>query len=164
MRNAVPRSIQVTILISFTVVALVCMLGMGIALYERFLVRSERMLTESAQLTLDQTVLNLEVYLRNMRRMSDAIYYNVIKDQDMNVSSPIEQMDFLYEANKDYLTSLALYTEEGELLSASPVGVEKPGVDVTEQNWFKRIFIFRFPMCRIYLLTIPPSGTTGLYP
>ncbi|MBQ7425416.1 MAG: sensor histidine kinase, partial [Lachnospiraceae bacterium] len=137
MRNAVPRSIQVTILISFTVVALVCMLGMGIALYERFLVRSERMLTESAQLTLDQTVLNLEVYLRNMRRMSDAIYYNVIKDQDMNVSSPIEQMDFLYEANKDYLTSLALYTEEGELLSASPVGVEKPGVDVTEQNWFK---------------------------
>ena len=138
MRNAVPRSIQVTILISFTVVALVCMLGMGIALYERFLVRSERMLTESAQLTLDQTVLNLEVYLRNMRRMSDAIYYNVIKDQDMNVSSPIEQMDFLYEANKDYLTSLALYTEEGELLSASPVGVEKPGVDVTEQNWFKR--------------------------
>lgn len=138
MRNAVPRSIQVTILISFTVVALVCMLGMGIALYERFLVRSERMLTESAQLTLDQTVLNLEVYLRNMRRMSDAIYYNVIKDQDMNVSSPIEQMDFLYEANKDYLTSLALYTEEGGLLSASPVGVEKPGVDVTEQNWFKR--------------------------
>ena len=108
MRNAVPRSIQVTISVSFTIVALVCMLAMGIALYQRFSVRSEKMLTDSAELTLDQTVLSLEDYLRSMRRMSDAIYYNVIKDQDISKETPIEQMNLLYEAHKDYLISLSL--------------------------------------------------------
>ncbi|RKM61498.1 sensor histidine kinase [Butyrivibrio sp. CB08] len=137
MRNAVPRSIQVTISVSFTIVALVCMLAMGVALYNSFSVRSEKMLTDSAELTLDQTVLALEDYLRSMRRMSDAIYYNVIKDQDISRESPIEQMNLLYEAHKDYLISLALYTEDGQLVCASPVAVEKPEVDVTTQDWFK---------------------------
>ncbi len=138
MRSSVPRSIQVTISISFTIVALVCMLGMGIALYQRFSVRSEKMLTESAELTLEQTGLNLEDYLRNMRRMSDAIYYNVIKDQDISKETPIAQMNLLYEANKDYLISLALYTDEGKLVCASPVAVEKSGVDVSTQSWFTK--------------------------
>jgi two-component system sensor histidine kinase YesM len=137
MRSAMPRSIQVTVLVSFTIVALVCMLAMGIALYQRFAFRSEKMLTDSAQLALDQTVLTLEDYLRSMRRMSDAIYYNVIKDQDISKETPIEQMNLLYEAHKDYLISLALYTEDGELVCASPVGVEKPDVDVLNQLWFK---------------------------
>ncbi len=137
MRNAVPRSIQVTISVSFTIVALVCMLAMGIALYQRFSVRSEKMLTDSAELTLDQTVLSLEDYLRSMRRMSDAIYYNVIKDQDISKETPIEQMNLLYEAHKDYLISLALFTEYGSLVCASPVAVEKPEVDVTSQDWFR---------------------------
>ncbi|WP_081861032.1 cache domain-containing sensor histidine kinase [Butyrivibrio sp. AE2032] len=137
MKGAAPRSIQVTISISFTVVALVCMLAMGIALYQRFAVRSEKMLTESTQLTLDQTVINLEDYLRSMRRMSDAIYYNVIKDQDISKETPVYQMNLLYEAHKDYLISLALYSDKGELICASPVGVEKPDVDVTDQTWFQ---------------------------
>ena len=136
MKNAVPRSIQVTISVSFTIVAFVCMLAMGIALYQRFAVRSEKMLTDAAELTLDQTVIALEDYLRSMRRMSDAIYYNVIKDQDISKETPIEQMNLLYEAHKDYLISLALYTEEGELVCASPVAVEKPEVGVTTQDWF----------------------------
>lgn len=137
MKGAVPRSIQVTISISFTVVALVCMLAMGIALYQRFAVRSEKMLTESTQLTLDQTVINLEDYLRSMRRMSDAIYYNVIKDQDISKETPVYQMNLLYEAHKDYLISLALYSDKGQLICASPVGVEKPDIDVTDQTWFQ---------------------------
>lgn len=137
MKSAMPRSIQVTVSVSFTVVALICMLAMGIALYQRFSVRSEKMLTDGTEQTLDQTVLTLEDYLRSMRRMSDAIYYNVIKDQDISKEKPIEQMNLLYEAHKDYLISLALYTEEGELVCASPVGVEKADVDVKVQSWFK---------------------------
>ncbi|MBO5995056.1 MAG: cache domain-containing protein [Firmicutes bacterium] len=137
MRSLGPRSIQATISVSFTIVALVCMLSMGIALYQRFAIRSEKMLTDTSELLLDQTAVNLEDYLRSMRRISDAIYYNVIKDQDISKDSPVNQMDLLYEAHKDYLISLALYTEYGTLVSASPVGVEKENLDVTEQTWFK---------------------------
>ncbi len=136
MRGVVPRSIQVTVSVSFTVVALVCMISMGVALYQRFSVRSEKMLTDSAQLSLAQTVISLEDYLRSMRRMSDAIYYDVIKDQDISKETPVSQMNLLYEAHKDYLISLALYNDNGELICASPVGVEKPDLDVTTQSWF----------------------------
>ncbi len=137
MRSGATRSIQATIAVSFTVVALVCMLAMGVALYQRFAVRSEKMLTDSTELTLDQSVITLEDYLRSMRRMSDAIYYNVVKDQDISKETPITQMNLLYEAHKDYLISLALFSEDGTLIAASPVGVEKDGVDVTSQSWFQ---------------------------
>ena len=136
MRPIATRSIQVTIAVSFTIVALVCMLAMGVALYQRFAVRSEKMLKDAAVLTLDQSVITLEDYLRSMRRMSDAIYYNVVKDQDISKETPITQMNLLYEAHKDYLISLALFSEDGTLIAASPVGVEKDGVDVTSQSWF----------------------------
>ncbi|MCR5671547.1 MAG: histidine kinase [Butyrivibrio sp.] len=138
MKRIVPRSIQVTVSVSFTVVAIVCMLAMGIALYERFNIRSEQMLTDTSQQLQDQTVTNLEEYLRNMRRMSDAIYYDVVKDMDFTKDSPIRQMNLLYEANKDYLISLALYSEDGSLIAASPVGVEKENLDVTTQPWFQK--------------------------
>ncbi len=137
MRPIATRSIQVTIAVSFTIVALVCMLAMGVALYQRFAVRSEKMLRDAAELTLDQSVITLEDYLRSMRRMSDAIYYNVVKDQDISKETPITQMNLLYEAHKDYLISLALFSEDGTLIAASPVGVEKDGVDVTGQTWFQ---------------------------
>ncbi len=137
MRPIATRSIQVTIAVSFTIVALVCMLAMGVALYQRFAVRSEKMLRDSTELTLDQSVITLEDYLRSMRRMSDAIYYNVVKDQDISKETPITQMNLLYEAHKDYLISLALFSEDGTLIAASPVGVEKDRVDVTSQSWFQ---------------------------
>ncbi len=137
MRPIATRSIQVTIAVSFTIVALVCMLAMGVALYQRFAVRSEKMLRDATELTLDQSVITLEDYLRSMRRMSDAIYYNVVKDQDISKETPITQMNLLYEAHKDYLISLALFSEDGTLIAASPVGVEKDGVDVTSQSWFQ---------------------------
>nr|WP_081779880.1 histidine kinase [Butyrivibrio proteoclasticus] len=138
MREVVPRSIQVAISISFTVVSLICMLVMGVVLYQRFAIRSEQMMTENAEQVLGQTVVNLEDYLRSMRRMSDAMYYDAIKEADIKEESIDSQMNLLYEANKDNLISLALYDDEGNLFFASPVGVEKDQVDVLSQNWFKK--------------------------
>ena len=58
----------------------------------------------------NQTAINLESYLRNMRRISDAMYYSVIKDKDLATDSLDEEMNLLYEANKDNLISIACYT------------------------------------------------------
>ena len=76
--RVLPRNIQMTILVPFTVVSLVCMLFLGVTLYQQFAARSQQMLTESTEQLLGQTVVNLEDYLRNMRRISDAMYYDVI--------------------------------------------------------------------------------------
>ena len=80
---------------------------LGVTLYNRFVNRMEDMTIESSEQLLNQTAINLETYLRNMRRISDAMYYSVIKDKDLAVDSVDEEMNLLYDANKDNLISIA---------------------------------------------------------
>ena len=56
---------------------------------------------ENSRQLLEQTAINLEDYLRSMRRISDAMYYSVIKDKDLEQEGMDEEMTLLYEANKD---------------------------------------------------------------
>ena len=83
---------------------------LGVTLYNRFVNRMEDMTIESSEQLLNQTAINLETYLRNMRRISDAMYYSVIKDKDLAVDSVDEEMNLLYEANKDNLISIVRIT------------------------------------------------------
>ena len=46
-------------------------------------------------------------------------------------------MTLLYESNKDKLVSVACYTNDGNLVAASPIDTEKTEIDVTSQSWFK---------------------------
>ncbi len=136
IKRIYPKSIQVTILISFTVVSFVCMLFLGVAMYQRFESRTRQMSIESSSQLLNQSVSTMEDYLRNMRRISDAMYYDAIKDSDLSSEDMGSEMSLLYEANKDNLISFALYTDTGNLLSAAPIAVEKDNVDATTQSWF----------------------------
>lgn len=131
-----PQSIQMTISISFTVVAFICMGTLGIALYSRFVNAMEDMMSISMEQLLDQTAINLETYLRSMRRISDAMNYSVIKDKNLAVDTLDEEMNLLYEANKGNLISIACYTKDGELVAAAPVATEKEDVDIVNQEWF----------------------------
>ena len=131
-----PQTIQFTISVSFTIIS-VCSMGiLGVTLYNRFVNRMEDMTIESSEQLLNQTAINLETYLRNMRRISDAMYYSVIKDKDLAVDSVDEEMNLLYEANKDNLISIACYTGEGQLVAAVPVANEKSQVNIVKQQWF----------------------------
>ena len=104
---------------------------LGVTLYNRFVNRMEDMTIESSEQLLNQTAINLETYLRNMRRISDTMYYSVIKDKDFAVDSMDEEMNLLYEANKDNLISIACYTNEGNLVAAAPVANEKNDLDLS---------------------------------
>lgn len=135
-RHMQPQSIQMTIAISFTIVSLISMGVLGISLYSRFVNKMQDMTTQSAEQLLNQTATNLEDYLRNMRRISDAMYYSVIKDKDLEMETLDEEMNLLYEANKDNLISIACYTNEGELVAAAPVATKKEQPDIVNQEWF----------------------------
>ena len=91
---------------------------------------------ENSRQLLEQTAINLEDYLRSMRRISDAMYYSVIKDKDLEQEGMDEEMTLLYEANKDNLVSIACYTYDGGLVEATPVANEKRDVTVALQDWF----------------------------
>jgi len=138
VKNLNNVSIQYIISISFTVIAVMGMLMVGGALYLRFINSTEYMISENNKSMLEQVNLNLDSYLHNMMKVSDTTYYNVIKKKDLSTESINNEMDLLYETNKDALISISVFSEYGEVVAASPVGQLKSSVDPRESDWFSK--------------------------
>ena len=129
-------SIQALMLISFTVVSAVIVFVLGVIFYQFFSYQNKTTITETTEQVMEQTTTNLEDYLQQMRQLSDALYYNSIKEIDISTDSCEKEMSMLYESNKDKLVSFALFSEDGDLITASPNSAMKKNVDVTSQEWF----------------------------
>ncbi|MCI8518337.1 MAG: sensor histidine kinase [Hungatella sp.] len=129
-------SIRYTIFIYFTVSALVAILLIGTALY----VQMSRQLTvavqEENEAVLGQVSRSMDSYLRTIMKLSDSLYYGVIKNADLSVESVNSQITLLYDNNKDSIANIALLSKEGELLEAVPAARLKTGLDVTGEQWF----------------------------
>ncbi len=79
----------------------------------------------------------MDSYLRGMMKLSDAIYYSVVKNTDISEPSIGSQMKLLYDSNVDSLENIALFSREGELLKAVPAARLKTDLDVTQEEWFQ---------------------------
>lgn len=136
--NYKPGNIQTTIMIAFSIISALIIFSMGIMMYWRFSDISEENIIENNQKLMDQTVESVENYLINMRQISDAAYYYVIKENDLsgNIDEIHKGMNLLYEANKDKLRSIAVYNKYGSLMAAEPVATQKEEPNVTKQEWF----------------------------
>lgn len=135
-RSYLPHTIQGTILMAFTIISFVLLMILGLVLYQLFARRMRTSSVESTEQIVQQSVINLEDYLANMRRISDAVYYNVIKNADLSTDSIDREMDLIYEAHLEHLVSMALFTADGRLISSSPIATTKENLDVTTQSWF----------------------------
>lgn len=135
-RSFLPHTIQGTILMAFTIISFVLLMILGLVLYQLFARRMRTSSVESTEQIVQQSVINLEDYLANMRRISDAVYYNVIKNADLSTDSIDREMDLIYEAHLEHLVSMSLFTADGRLISASPIATTKENLDVTTQSWF----------------------------
>lgn len=130
-------SIQYIISISFTIVAVAGMIVVGGALYLRFSNSTEEMVSKNNQTIIEQVNLNLDSYLRNMMKISDTIYYRAIKKTDMSVENIEKEMDLIYEANKDNLISITLFSEYGEIIDSYPLQQLKSNIDPRGNEWFQ---------------------------
>lgn len=125
-------------MVTFTVVSVSIMLILGLTLYGRFSALYGQSVVQSAQKLMNQTCVNMEDYLVSMRRISDAIYYDVVSETDISDQKLQREMYLLYEANKDNVVSIALYGNYGSLLEAEPVALQKEDPNVTKQEWFSQ--------------------------
>ena len=130
------KGIQFVIAASFTLVAILGMGFIGVFLYQGYGSAAEDMVLSNSKQVIDQVEINLNTYLRNMMRISDAVYYNVIKNTDLDEESMSQEMNLLYEVYRDNLVGLACFTDTGELISSVPMGNLKENVDVAKQSWF----------------------------
>lgn len=138
------KSLQFVISAAFTVVALIGMGTLGASLYISYIRSSREIIANDNIQLVKQVDLNLSSYLRDMMVISDTMYYNVIKDKNIDKKDTASmerlnrEMNLLYEANKDYLVSITCVTTDGELVASTPLSNLKENADVTEQDWFIR--------------------------
>ena len=130
-------SIQMVISLSFTAVAVVGMVFMGLSLFWRFSAETETLVEENSQRVLAQANQNLDSYLRRMMRVSDTMYYRVIKNMDLAEDSLVDAMELLYEENRDSLVSIAVFDERGGLVSATPLSALKGDARPADSGWFQ---------------------------
>lgn len=140
LRTMRPGGIQSTLMTVFSLISVLTMLLMGILMYMRFSMLSRQETIESSRKLMEQTGESMEDYLVNMRQISDAVYYNVVKENDFyDEKEDIQRgMNLLYEANRDKLRTIAIYNRDGSLVAAEPVASQKEDPDVTRQEWYQK--------------------------
>ncbi len=130
-------SIRYSIFIYFTITALVAIIIIGFSLYTRFSDQLTDEVQKENQILMNQVSRSVDSYLRGMMKLSDAIYYSVVKNTDISEPSIGSQMKLLYDSNVDSLENIALFSREGELLKAVPAARLKTDLDVTQEEWFQ---------------------------
>ena len=129
-------SIQMILSASFTAVAVLGMLFMGLTLFLRFSSSTNAQQSGASQRVLSQVNVSLDGYLRSMMRISDAAYYQLIKDTDLAEDDLSGALDLLYESSRDSLVSIAVFSAEGDLIAASPMAPLKNSVSPEREEWF----------------------------
>ena len=141
MRQDVPAdqkktSIRYMIFIYFTVSALAVIMLIGVVLYMQMSRQLTLAVQDENQAVLGQINRSVDSYLRTIMKLSDSLYYDVIKNADLNTESVNSRITLLYDNNKDSIANIALLSKDGELLEAVPAARLKTDLDVTEEQWF----------------------------
>ena len=110
------QSLQTTIVFPFTIAGLCVILIMACALYLRFGNVAKGMVEEKNIQILDQTNQALNSYLKQMMKVSDTVYYEILKQKDTEDESIYGDLGLLYNANQDKVVSIALFDWDGQVV------------------------------------------------
>lgn len=131
-----PKSMRMTILISFTTASILIIFVLGLSLTSLFSRQTRQLLTENSIDQSAQEVLNIESYLSTVRNTANALYYDVVKQTDITDSDLSTEISLLHASNSNTIVSIALFREDGTLVSSSPSTDLKWNTDASEQSWF----------------------------
>lgn len=79
---------------------------------------------------------SVDSWLRTIMKLSDSIYYGVIKNADLSGEGINQELTLLYDNNRDCVSNIALFSTDGELLEAVPAARLKTDLNVKQEKWF----------------------------
>lgn len=92
---------------------------------------------EDNQEMTEQINVSMSQYIHSMMRLSDTLYYDIIK----NDKGQMEQMfQAMYDGYKDYVESIVLFKQDGTLLQVKPALSVEASEDVAQADWFTQAF------------------------
>ena len=124
------------IFLYFTITAAAASIFIGLSLYTRMSGQVSETVMEENQILIDQVNRSVENYLKTVMKLSDSLYYSIIKNADLSDPSVGERFNLLYENNMDQTDSIALFSADGELLESVPALRVRNNLDVTREAWF----------------------------
>lgn len=130
-------NIQSIILSVLMTLSLVTVTVMGLLLYHRFKLASDKSAVANTEMTVESTIDRLNSSLLDLRQISDAANYNIVQEYDISSQEFTRQFSMLYETNVDKIQSLALYGYDGMLIESEPVATVKDNVKVADQKWYQ---------------------------
>ena len=130
------RSIRNSIFIYFTITSLIAVLLIVISIYSRLSSQLSDTVKQENISLVNRVGSSLEVYLRNIMKLSDTIYYGIIKNVNLSEESINEEMTLLYNNNKDQVLNIALISKEGGPVSVVPAARFRKNFDVAQEEWF----------------------------
>lgn len=129
-------SIRYTVFLSFTVSAIAAVVFTGLLFYGNFSRQLESTIESENEMLIEQVNQSVDTYLRDMLRLSNSIYYNIIKNVDIGDDAINSEFQLLYGTFVSYVENIALYDGAGNLLATAPPALEKLGADVKDADWF----------------------------
>ena len=162
--DAVKHSrLQFLLTTTYTIITAVALLTFGLSLYFRYTSQLAGRVGEDSVRLINQVNHSLDRYLRGLMRVSDTMYYTVVKNADLDRDSIAADINLLYEANHDQIISIALFDQEGHVLASVPQSTPKGSADPAGQDWFQaalhRIENFHFSPPHVQNLFDAPDSS-----
>ena len=130
------RSIRNSIFIYFTITSLVAVLLIVISIYSRLSSQLYDTVKQENVNLVNRVDSSMEVYLRNIMKLSDTIYYGIIKNANLSEDSIGEKLTLLYNNNKEQVSNIALISKEGEPISVVPAARFRKNFKAEDEEWF----------------------------
>ena len=130
------RSIRNSIFIYFTITSLVAVLLIVISIYSRLSSQLSDTVKQENISLVNRVDSSMEVYLRNIMKLSDTIYYGIIKNTNLTEGSIGEALTLLYNNNKEQVSNIALISKEGEPINVVPAARFRKNFRANEEEWF----------------------------
>ncbi len=124
------------IFLYFTAAEIVFASLVTLSLYQRMKAQYISSVTEEAEIIVDQTAAAVEDYLQRMIKLSDSLYYGVIKNADLKDPSTAEKATILYDSEKERISNIGVFSGTGELEFAMPAARVADSVSVKELPLF----------------------------
>ena len=131
-------SIQSSIFMYFTVTAIIAIALISLIIFQRFTNSLNATIIEENSGIVGQLGESVDSYLRNVMKVSDSIYYNVIKNTDISNDDIKKGMNLIYVNNDNMIDDIALISGKGELIESMPALRLKDNSDVLEKDFFKK--------------------------
>lgn len=137
------KSIQFILTVTITIITTVAMLSVGLSFFKKFSRTTEINASMSTQQIIQQVNMNLEYYLGSMIEISNILGNGIHNNSALPNDDLQKQMNIILHSRKD-IVSLAVFTAKGEYVIGEDSGKLKKGLDISEQDWFKKAVTYPY--------------------